>query len=74
MGEESREVSHPSKKIVRHAIPPMVIPLAFGVAPPSSLSGVPFPAPEPEALTGDERKKSGDCVDADCSLAFLGVA
>jgi hypothetical protein len=52
----------------------MFMPLAFGVAPPSSLSGAPWPAPEPEALTGDERKKSGDCVDADCNLAFLGVA
>lgn len=55
-------------------LPPMVMPLAFGVAPPSSLSGAPFPAPETEGLTGEERKNSGDCVDADCSLEFLGVA
>jgi hypothetical protein len=56
-------------------IPPMVMPLAFGVAPPSSLSCASFPAPEPEGFTGDERKNSGDCVDADCwSLEFLGVA
>lgn len=54
--------------------PPMVMPLALGVAPPSSLSGAPFPAPEPEGCAGDERKNKGDCVEADCSLEFLGVA
>lgn len=54
----------------------MVMPLAFGVAPPSSLSCAPSPAsaPEPDGTTGDERKKSGDCVCVDCSLEFLGVA
>jgi hypothetical protein len=55
-------------------IPPMVMPLALGVAPPSSLSGAPFPAPEPEGCAGDERKNKGDCVEVDCSLEFLGVA
>jgi hypothetical protein len=54
----------------------MVIPLALGVAPPSSLSSAPFAAPEPEGLAGDERKNNGDCVDvvADCSRLFRGVA
>jgi hypothetical protein len=52
----------------------MVMPLALGVAPPSSLSGASFPAPEPEALTGDDWKKSGDCVEPDCSLVLRGVA
>jgi hypothetical protein len=54
----------------------MVIPLALGVAPPSSLSSAPFAAPEPEGLAGDERKKSGDCVDCVpvCKRLFLGVA
>jgi hypothetical protein len=55
-------------------IPPIVMPLALGVAPPSSLSGAPFPAPGPEGLTGEERKNSGDCVDADWSLELRGVA
>lgn len=50
------------------------MPLALGVAPPSSLSGAPFPAPAPDGLTGDERKNSGDWVEADCSLVFRGVA
>lgn len=53
--------------------PPIVMPLAFGVAPPSSLGGA-AAAPEPEATVGDERKKSGDWVDADCSLWLRGVA
>jgi hypothetical protein len=52
----------------------MVMPLALGVAPPSSLSGASFPAPEPEALTGDDWKKSGDCVEPDCSRVLRGVA
>lgn len=54
----------------------MVIPLALGVAPPSSLSSAPFAAPEPEGLAGDERKNSGDCVDvaADCKRLLRGVA
>lgn len=52
----------------------MVMPLARGVAPPSSLSGAPFAAPEPDAFTGDERKKRGDCVWVLCNLEFLGVA
>jgi hypothetical protein len=60
----------------RIKIPLIVFPLALGVAPPSSLPG--FSAPEtvfePEAWTGDERKKSGDCVEVSCSLEFLGVA
>lgn len=50
-------------------VPPIVIPLALGVAPPSS-SG----APEPEPLTGEDRKKSGDCVEAVCKREFRGVA
>jgi hypothetical protein len=55
-------------------IPPMVMPLALGVAPPSSLSGASFPAPEPEALTGEDWKKSGDCVEPDCRRVLRGVA
>jgi hypothetical protein len=55
------------------ALPPIVRPLALGVAPPSSLSGA-LAAPEPEALTGEERKNSGDCVDVVCSLWLRGVA
>jgi hypothetical protein len=52
----------------------MVMPLALGVAPPSSLSAS-FAAPEPAGMAGDERKNSGDCVDAEsCNLEFLGVA
>jgi hypothetical protein len=52
------------------------MPLAFGVAPPSSLSSAPFAAPEPDGLAGDERKNKGDCVAvvADCSRLFRGVA
>jgi hypothetical protein len=50
------------------------MPLALGVAPPSSLS-TSFAAPEPEGLAGDERKNSGDCVDAEsCNLEARGVA
>ena len=64
----------PSNTWAHFFIPPMVMPLALGVAPPSSLSGAPFPAPEPEGFTGDERKNNGDCVEADCNLEFLGVA
>jgi hypothetical protein len=73
MGDDSVHVSYECTNCSLTALPPIVIPLALGVAPPSSLSGA-TAAPEPEALTGDERKKSGDCVDADCSLWFLGVA
>ena len=73
MGEESIKVSDGFLLDTDVSIPPMVMPLALGVAPPS-LSGAPFAAPEPEGLTGDERKKSGDCVDAVCNLEFLGVA
>jgi hypothetical protein len=52
----------------------MVMPLALGVAPPSSLSAS-SAAPEPAGTAGEERKNSGDCVDAEsCSLEFLGVA
>jgi hypothetical protein len=47
--------------------------LARGVAPPS-LSGAPLAAVGAEPLVGEERKKSGDCVEAVCSLEFLGVA
>lgn len=52
----------------------MFMALAFGVAPPS-LSATPFASPA-EPLTGDERKKSGDCdcVEPACSLDPLGVA
>jgi hypothetical protein len=49
------------------------MPEALGVAPPS-LSSAPFAAPDPEAFTGDERKKSGDCVELVWNLVFLGVA
>jgi hypothetical protein len=55
-------------------IPPMFMALALGVAPPSSLSGASFPAPEPEAFTGEDWKKSGDCVEPDWSLVLRGVA
>jgi hypothetical protein len=55
---------------VESTIPPMFMTLARGVAPPS-LSGAPLAA---EPLVGEERKKSGDCVEAVCSLEFLGVA
>jgi hypothetical protein len=55
---------------VESAIPPMFMTLARGVAPPS-LSGAPLAA---EPLVGEERKKSGDCVEAVCNLEFLGVA
>jgi hypothetical protein len=50
------------------------MPLALGVAPPSSLSGASFPAPDPEGIAGDERKNRGDCVEVDCSLELRGVA
>lgn len=73
MGDDSIAISSERTCNSLVALPPMVMPLALGVAPPSSLSGA-AAAPEPEALTGEERKKSGDCVDADCSLWFLGVA
>ena len=54
-------------------IPPMFMALARGVAPPS-LSGAPLAAVGAEPLVGEERKKRGDCVEAVCSLEFLGVA
>jgi hypothetical protein len=46
------------------SVPPSVIPLALGVAPPSDSSSAPAPfaAPDAEALSGEERKKRGDCV------------
>ena len=48
----------------------VVTPLALGVAPPS-LSG----APEPDGWAGEERKKSGDCVEVVvCKRDVLGVA
>jgi hypothetical protein len=55
---------------MKSAIPPMFMTLARGVAPPS-LSGAPLAA---AGADGEERKKSGDCVEAVCSLEFLGVA
>jgi hypothetical protein len=58
----------------RYIAPPIVMPLALGVAPPSSLSGAAFPAPDPEGTAGEERKNRGDCVEADCSLELRGVA
>jgi hypothetical protein len=58
---------------VESIIPPMFMTLARGVAPPS-LSGAPLAAVGAEPLVGEERKKSGDCVEAVCSLEFLGVA
>ena len=57
--------------------PPIFIPLALGVAPPS-LSSAPVSPAEAEGFSGDERKNNGDWVEAeaeaDCSLAFRGVA
>jgi hypothetical protein len=54
----------------------MVIPLALGVLSPSVAASAPAPfaAPELEPTAGEERKKSGDCVEAVCSRLFLGVA
>jgi len=54
-------------------IPPIVMADAFGVAPPS-LSSSPFAGPELEGFAGEERKKSGDCVEVVWNLALRGVA
>lgn len=49
------------------------MPLALGVAPPS-LSGTSFAAPELDCVVGEERKKSGDCVEGAWRRLALGVA
>jgi hypothetical protein len=54
-------------------IPPIVMADAFGVAPPS-LSSSPLAGPELGGCAGEERKKSGDCVEAVPNLALRGVA
>jgi len=54
-------------------IPPIVIALAFGVAPPS-LSSSPATAPGPVDSTGEERKSKGDSVDAVWERVLRGVA
>jgi len=59
MGEESVHVSHIPELESALFIPPMVMPEAFGVAPPS-LSSAPFAAPDAEGFAGEERKKRGD--------------
>lgn len=50
--------------------PPMVTPLALGVAPPS----LSLAAPATDCVAGEERKKRGDCVDEACRRLALGVA
>jgi hypothetical protein len=75
MGEESGAVSYAVKpQRLTPSLPPIVMPEALGVAPPSLSSAPPFASPEPEAFTGDERKNSGDCVEAVWKRLFLGVA
>lgn len=58
---------------IEYSVPPIVCADAFGVAPPS-LSSSPLACPAPEGLAGDERKKSGDCVEVVWNLALRGVA
>jgi hypothetical protein len=62
MGEESNDVKILLYNNMYVCIPPIVAPLALGVAPPS-LSGSLFAAPEADCVPGEERKNSGDCVE-----------
>jgi hypothetical protein len=64
MGEESVLVSYAVKSQKwTPSLPLIVMPEALGVAPPSLSSAPAFASPEPEATAGEERKKSGDCVE-----------
>jgi hypothetical protein len=69
MGEESVCISSMSDMKQKVHIPPIVIALALGVAPPSSSSMSSAP------LAGEDRKKRGlSVVFESCNLGFLGVA